>query len=96
MKSPPGPRRPAVATEGEFVLAEDEGGAPAPSGKPPNHGYDERPIPDALLAIFIGVLATVLVLGYLFLNKLVAISQEDDCILGHRANCAATESPSAR
>jgi hypothetical protein len=38
----------------------------------------------------------VLVLGYLFLNKLVAISQEDDCILGHRANCAATESPSAR
>ncbi len=78
------------------MSAKDEGDAPAPSGKPSNRGYDERPIPDALLAIFVGVLATVLVLGYLFLNKLVAISQGDDCILGHRANCAATQSPSSR
>jgi hypothetical protein len=78
------------------VSTKDEGGAPAPSGKPSNRDYDERPIPDALLAVFIAVLATVLVLGYLFLNKLVAISQEDDCILGHRANCAATQSPPAR
>jgi hypothetical protein len=77
------------------VSAKDEGDAP-PTSKPSIRGYDERPIPDALLAIFIGVLATVLVLGYLFLNKLVAISQEDDCILGHRANCAATQSPPAR
>ena len=71
-------------------------GAPTPSGKPSNRSYDERPIPDALLAIFLVALATALVLGYLFLNKLVAISQEDDCILGHRPNCASTQSPPAR
>ena len=78
------------------MSTKDEGGAPAPSGKPSNRGYDERPIPDALLAIFLAALAMALVLGYLFLNKMVAISQQDDCILGHRANCAATQSPSAR
>jgi hypothetical protein len=78
------------------VSTKDESGAPAPSGKPSNRGYDARPIPDALLAIFLTALAMALVLGYLFLNKMVAISQQDDCILGHRANCAATQSPSTR
>jgi hypothetical protein len=78
------------------VSTKDEGGAPTPSGKPSNRSYDERPIPDALLAIFLVALATALVLGYLFLNKLVAISQQDDCILGHRGNCAATQSPPTR
>jgi hypothetical protein len=78
------------------VSTKDESGAPAPSGKPSIRGYDERPIPDALLAIFLAALAMALVLGYLFLNKMVAISQQDDCILGHRANCAATQSPTTR
>ena len=75
----------------------DESAPPEP-GKPPdrNHTFDTRPIPDSVLAIFLVILAVALVLGYLFLNKLVAISQEDDCILGHRANCAANQSPSAR
>jgi hypothetical protein len=88
--------RPAVSAVGGSVSTKDESGVPAPSGKPSNRGYDERPIPDKLLAIFLGALAVALVLGYLFLNKLVAISQEDDCILGHRGNCATTQSPSAR
>jgi hypothetical protein len=39
-------------------------------------------------------LAVVLVVGYFFLMKLVAISSEEDCALGHRYNCAATEVPS--
>jgi hypothetical protein len=38
-------------------------------------------------------LALALVLGYLFLNKLVQISQEEDCGLAHRRNCGAVESP---
>jgi hypothetical protein len=78
------------------VSTNDEGGASAPSGKPSNRSYDERPIPDALLAIFLAVLATALVLGYLFLNKMVEISRQEDCILGHRGNCTATVSPSTR
>jgi hypothetical protein len=33
------------------------------------------------------------VLGYLFVNKLAAISSEEDCALGNRYNCAAVEVP---
>jgi hypothetical protein len=70
----------------------DESGAPAPSGEPSHRGYDSRPIPDRLLAIFLAVLVVALVLGYLFLNKLVDISSQEDCVLAHRRNCAASES----
>jgi len=77
------------------VSTKDESGAPAP-GEPSKRRFDERPISDVLLAIFLGVLATALVLGYLFLNKMVDISQQEDCLLGHRGNCAATGSPSSR
>jgi hypothetical protein len=45
------------------------------------------------MAIFMALLALALVLGYLFLNKLVQISQEEDCGLAHRRNCGAVESP---
>jgi hypothetical protein len=34
------------------------------------------------------------VLGYLFLNKMLDISQQEDCMLAHRKNCAAIELPS--
>jgi hypothetical protein len=52
---------------------------------------DSRPIPDSGLAIFLAILAVALVLGYLFLNKMVDISRQEDCMLAHRANCAANE-----
>jgi hypothetical protein len=73
----------------------DEGGPPAPV-EPPHRGYDSRPIPDRLLAIFLAVLVIALVLGYLFVNKLAAISSEEDCALAHRKNCAAVDVPSGR
>ena len=78
------------------MSSKDDSGAPAPPVKPSKHSFDERPIPDALLGVFLAVLATALVLGYLFLNKMVDISQQEDCLLGHRGNCAATASPSTR
>ena len=70
----------------------------APSGEPPGGGNDRdsRPVPDAMLAIFFAALAIALVLGYLFLNKLVDISSQEDCALAHRKNCAASELPSGR
>jgi hypothetical protein len=74
----------------------DERGPPAPSGEPSPRGYDSRPIPDRLLAIFLAVLVVALVLGYLFLNKLVDISRQEDCALAHRKNCAASAAPSDR
>jgi hypothetical protein len=78
------------------VSPKDESGRPSPSGTPSNRSYDARPIPDAVLAIFLAVLAVALVLGYLFLNKMVEISHQEDCMLGHRGNCAAIEQPAAR
>lgn len=45
-----------------------------------------------LLIVFAG-LAAALVLGYLFVNKLVDMSQEEDCALAHRYNCGAVEVP---
>ncbi len=74
----------------------DENGPPAPSVEPPHRGYDSRPIPDRLLGIFLAVLVVALVLGYLFLNKLVDISSQEDCALAHRKNCAAVDVPSGR
>jgi hypothetical protein len=58
-----------------------------------SNGYDSRPIPDRLLAIFGAVLVVALVAGYLFVNKLAAISSEEDCALANRYNCAAVEVP---
>jgi hypothetical protein len=52
------------------------------------------PISDAVLALFLVGLAAALVLGYLFLNKMLDISQHEDCMLAHRKNCAAIELPS--
>jgi hypothetical protein len=74
----------------------DERGPPAPSGEPSHRNYDSRPIPDRLLAIFLAALLIALVLGYLFVNKLAAISSEEDCALAHRKNCAAVDVPSGR
>jgi hypothetical protein len=45
-----------------------------------------------LVIVFAG-LALALVLGYLLLNKLLDISQEEDCALAHRYNCGAVEVP---
>jgi hypothetical protein len=41
----------------------DERGPPPPSGEPSHRGYDSRPIPDRLLAIFLAGLVLALVLG---------------------------------
>lgn len=71
----------------------DEGGRPAPSRQrsKPDGSEGSRPVSDAALAIFLAALATVLVLGYLFLNKLVDISHQEDCMLSRSRSCAAIE-----
>jgi hypothetical protein len=87
--------RPAVATEGEAVSDKDESDAPEPPAEPSHHNYDSRPIPDRVLAVFLAVLAVALVLGYLFVNKMVDISRQEVCVLARRSNCATTDvSPS--
>ena len=69
-----------------------EGGqeTPAPSG--PGREGAQHLSTRGLLIVF-GGLAAALVLGYLFVNKLVDMSQEEDCALAHRYNCGAVEVP---
>jgi len=71
----------------------DESGDRATPGKPAEQNYsgDWRPIPDRVLAVIVVIFAAALVLGYLFLNKMVDISTEEDCALARRANCAPIE-----
>ena len=52
-----------------------------------------RPVSNRGLAIFFALLISALVLGYLFVNKLVDMSQEEDCALGHRYSCGAEVAP---
>jgi hypothetical protein len=49
------------------------------------------PIPGTVLALILALLAVALVLGYLLVNKLAAMSRDEDCGLAHRKNCAAIE-----
>jgi hypothetical protein len=49
------------------------------------------PLSDAMVALMMAILAIALLLGYLFVNKLADISHEEDCMLAHRKNCAASE-----
>jgi hypothetical protein len=65
-----------------------------PSESPDQISLDQNPsppIPGRVLAFYVVAIVAVLVLGYLFLNKLVDISQEEDCGLAHRKNCDAIE-----
>jgi hypothetical protein len=64
------------------------------SGPPKRRDEDAmRPVSNRGLAIFVAMLAAALMLGYLFLNKLVDMSQEEDCALGNRYSCAAQVAP---
>jgi hypothetical protein len=67
------------------------GAAPPPSNR--SKAREARPVSDAMLAIIVAALAAALVLGYLFLNKLVDISRQEDCMLAHNKNCAAIALP---
>jgi hypothetical protein len=77
------------------TMSTNHSGGAAPPGGPSNrhHEREAPPVSDAMLAIILAAVAVALVLGYLFLNKLVDISRQEDCMLGHNKTCAAIERP---
>jgi hypothetical protein len=71
-----------------------EGRQQASRGDPIQPGGDStQHLSTRGLLIVLGGLAVALVLGYLLLNKLIDISQEEDCALARRYNCGAVEVP---
>jgi len=69
-----------------------DGNAGAP---PEDRDSEPPPLSDGMVALIVAGLAVALVVGYLFVNKLVDMSQEEDCALAHRHNCGAA-APAAR
>ena len=80
----------------EVVASSEKDPLPATSSDPAERDDHLGPVSDRGLVIFIAVLVLALVLGYLFLNKMVQISQEEDCALANRRNCGAVEQPAGR
>jgi hypothetical protein len=74
-------------------VSNDKQSSRSQTAEPTQRGHDDgpRPVSDAMLAIFLAALAGVLVLGYLFLNKLADISHQEDCMLSRSKSCAAIE-----
>jgi hypothetical protein len=80
-----------------------EGGQPTPPIEPSklgSRGYQQgrqnegnQYLSTRGLVIVFAAVAMALVLGYFFVNKLIDISQEEDCALAHRYNCGAVEVP---
>jgi hypothetical protein len=75
-------------------MMNQEGGpeTPPPTSARSGHEGAQHLSTRGLLIVFAS-LAAALVLGYLLLNKLVEMSQEEDCALAHRYNCGAVEVP---
>ena len=53
-----------------------------------------RPTSDKAVAIFVAILVTIIVLGYLLMTKLSDDSRAENCMMAHRKNCGAIEWPS--
>lgn len=71
-----------------------EGARPTPRVDPSKPAVDTpQYLSTRGLLIVFGGIAVALVLGYLLLNKLLDISQEEDCALAHRYNCGSVEVP---
>jgi hypothetical protein len=84
----------APPPKAETMSTKPSGGA-APQREPSNRVQprEQPPVSDAMLAIILVAVAAALLLGYLFLSKLIDISRQEDCMLAHSKKCAAIELP---
>ena len=72
----------------------DETANRSQAGKPNDDG-EQALSPLAILVILVTI-ALVCVGGYFLLMKLIDVSQQEDCFLAGRRNCAPVEVPSNR
>ena len=87
---PPPPAQQFARIEDPGIMNQ-EGGQETPPVRPGSEGAQH--LSTRGLFIVFAALAVALVLGYLLLNKLVDMSQEEHCALAHRYNCGAVEVP---
>jgi hypothetical protein len=77
------------------VQMPDENTNRSRSAKPSDGDGEETLSPLAILVILVTI-ALVCVGGYFLLMKLIDVSQQEDCVLAGRRNCAPIEVPSSR
>ena len=77
------------------TMSTNQSGGAAPQGEPSKRSHEREapPVSNAMLAIILVAVVAALVLGYLFLNKLIDISRQEDCMLAHSKKCASIELP---
>jgi hypothetical protein len=56
-----------------------------------DEGDDEQTLSGREILFIIAIVAFAVVGGYFFIMKLIDVSQQDDCVLAHRRNCAPAE-----
>ena len=61
------------------------------SDGPRDHGDGEQTLSGREILIVMTIIALAVVGGYFFLMKLIDVSQQDDCFLAQRRNCAPNE-----
>lgn len=71
-------------------MNDDTGNRRSTRTRPPreSRGSDGETLSGPAVLAVLAVLALVLTGGYFFAMKMIAVSKLDDCILGHRRNCA--------
>ena len=76
-------------------MSTNQSGGAAPPGKPSSRSTarEAPPVSTAMLAIILVAVVAAVVLGYLFLSKLIDISRQEDCMLAHNKNCASVALP---
>ncbi len=62
----------------------------SPSDEPPG-GDGQRPLSGREIVFVLAVVALAVVGGYFFILKMIEVSQQDDCFLARRRNCAPAE-----
>jgi hypothetical protein len=58
---------------------------------PQDEGEGEQTLSGREILIVMTIIALAVVGGYFFVMKLIDVSQQDDCVLAHRRNCAPAE-----
>ena len=61
------------------------------SDRPDGGDSDGQTLSGREILVVMTIIALAVVGGYFFVMKLIDVSQQDDCVLAHRRNCAPTE-----
>jgi hypothetical protein len=68
----------------------DDAGNGHPSGKPAD-GDGGQTLSGREILIVLALVAMAVAGGYFFLMKMIDVSQQEDCVLAQRRNCAPSE-----